>query len=344
MKIHRSVKVLLLIILIAAAQNLYAGGLREKPLKSYNFYALGTNCTLSLYGGNMEQFKSVETLVKGFESRMSINIYGSEVSRINSKAGVSAVKVSDDVYKVIKAGLYFSEISNGAFDISIGPLVSLWDINNGGYRPKTDEIKSALSLVDHKKVNASDNKIYLAEKGMSIEPGGIAKGYAADAAAGYLDSIGVRSGLINFGGNVLAIGKKQNGSKWRIGIQNPDASRGSYIGIVAISDRSIVTSGKYERFFIGDDGQNYHHILDTQTGYPVENGIAQVSIIASGSMTADAMSTAVFLLGMKEGLKLAESIDGVESIIIMENNDIYITAGLKNNFTLTDKGFTLVKQ
>ncbi|MDC7227526.1 MAG: FAD:protein FMN transferase, partial [Spirochaetales bacterium] len=171
---------------------------------------------------------------------------------------------------------------------------------------------------------------------------GIAKGFAADAAAAKLRSEGINSALINLGGNVLALGSKADGSSWRIGIQNPDSSRGDYIGIADISSKAVVTSGKYERFFIAPDGRRYHHILSTSDGYPVENGISQVSIIASDSMTADAMSTAVFSLGLNEGLKTAENISNAEAIIVLESGDVYITSGLSESFKLTDPTFKIV--
>ncbi|HAK45839.1 MAG TPA: thiamine biosynthesis protein ApbE [Spirochaeta sp.] len=338
------------IIFILAAAPVFPGGAKELTLESANFFALGTTCTVSIYGGTDEQFTAVENLILDIENRMSVNIKDSEISLVNAAAGQNFVKVSSDVYKVITAGIRFSELSGGTFDISIGPLVQLWDIGGGGDRiPADEDIAAAVTLVDYTRVKfnpqtkESEESIFLPVNGMALEPGGIAKGYAADAAAEYLTGDDVESALINFGGNVLTIGSKADGSNWRIGIQNPDSSRGDYIGIVSVAGKAVVTSGKYERFLIGADGRRYHHILNTEDGYPVENGIAQVSIISTDSMTADAMSTTVFSLGTEEGLGLVESMDGVEAIVVLESGDIHLTTGLEDNFKLTDSSFSLAE-
>lgn len=330
---------------ISTASGLWARGTKESPLVNGNFFALGTTCTISIYGGTEEQFSAIENLIVDIENRMSVRIASSEVSRVNSSAGLRAEPVSPDVFKVISAGIRFSELSSGAFDISIGPLVSLWDIGGSGNSVPTEELIAAtLTLIDYKTVkleqNGTGGKIYLSKPGMALEPGGIAKGYAADAAALYLKKEGVDSALINLGGNVLAIGTKSDGSRWRIGVQNPDSSRGDYIGVIPVTDNAVVTSGKYERYFIADD-QRYHHILSTKDGYPVENSIAQVTIISAESMTADAMSTTVFSLGLESGLELAERMDEVEAVIVMESGDIYLTAGLRDVFKLTDSSFQI---
>ena len=339
-----------LLFTVVISLSLPALGKKEQPLESYTFFALGTTCTVSIYGGTAEQFSAVENTIIEIENRMSVNISDSFISSVNAAAGKTAVKVPADVYEVIDAGVYFSEISSGGFDISIGPLVNLWAIGSGGDRvPETESIKAALQHVDYRRVELSPaadgagGSIFLPKPGMALEPGGIAKGYAADAAARLISEEGIESALINFGGNVLAIGTKTNGSEWRIGIQNPDSSRGSYIGIVSVSDKAVVTSGKYERFFIGADGKRYHHILSTDNGYPVENGIAQVSIVADDSMTADAMSTSVFSLGLQQGLALTESLDGVEAVIVMETGEVHLSRGLTARFNLTDSSFSLAE-
>jgi thiamine biosynthesis lipoprotein len=177
---------------------------------------------------------------------------------------------------------------------------------------------------------------------MMIDLGGIAKGYAADEAAKILRELGQEHALINFGGNVVAIGSRPDGTPWRIGIQHPERSRGDTLCIVAVTDATVVTSGKYERFF-EEEGTRYHHIIDTSTGYPVENGLSSVTIVTDSSMKADALSTAVFTLGLEAGLELVQGFDGVEAVIVTEESTIHVTEGIRDDITLLDNRFTVVK-
>ncbi|MBI9107525.1 MAG: FAD:protein FMN transferase [Spirochaetales bacterium] len=328
-------------------------GRSETERETVNFFALGTTCSVSIdvdssgraAGSEVqadEVFKGTEDLINSIENSMSVNIEDSEINRINTSAGIRAEQVSQQVIKVITAGKNYSRLSGGAFDISIGPLVMLWGIGGDGAAvPSQSDIEEALTLIDYSQVQISGDTIYLPTRGMRLEPGGIAKGWAADRAAEYLRSKNIESALINLGGNVLALGSKKDGSPWRIGVQNPDNTRGEYLGIVTVTGKAVVSSGKYERYFV-EDGKRYHHILSTENGYPVENGIAQVSIICAESMTADAMSTSVFSLGLEAGLALAETTDGVEAIIITDEGNIYLTEGIRDSFKLTDSSFNIL--
>lgn len=339
-------------MMAAGIMPISAGGRAETERETVNFFALGTTCSISFdvdrkgraAGSGIqadEIFTGIEELINSIEYAMSVNIEDSEVSRINRSAGHAAEKVSEPVLEVITAGKQYSKLSGGAFDISIGPLVKLWGIGGDSAAvPSETEIENALKLIDYSLIEINDDSIYIPSEGMSLEPGGIAKGWAADKAAEYLKSAGIKSALINLGGNVLAVGNKKDGSQWRIGVQNPDNTRGDYLGILTISDCAVVSSGKYERYFIQDE-KRYHHILSTVDGFPVENGIAQVTIICPQSMTADAMSTSVFSLGIKEGLALAEKIENVEAIIITDAGDIHLTGGIRDRFKLTDTSFNI---
>ena len=182
---------------------------------------------------------------------MSLNIENSEVNKINEKAGIDYVKVSDETFNVIERGKYYSKISDENFDITVGPLVQLWGIGSDHAKlPSKEEIESAKSLINHDNIllNKSEKKIMLKEKGMKIDLGGIAKGYSADSVAEVLRQNNVEHAIINLGGNILTMGSKTNGEQWKIGIQNPDVERGEYIGIVGVEDKTVVTSGIYERF------------------------------------------------------------------------------------------------
>jgi thiamine biosynthesis lipoprotein len=180
--------------------------------------------------------------------------------------------------------------------------------------------------------------VFLEEEGMGIDLGGIAKGYAADISVDYLMEQGVDYGIINFGGNVYAFGEKYDSESWRIGIQAPGENRGSYVGIAEIRDKAVVTSGKYERYFV-QDGVRYHHILSTEDGYPVRNGLASVTVITDRSLDADALSTLLFTLGLEEGIRRAEELEDVEAVFLTEEKIVYTTGGLREEFTISEDGY-----
>jgi len=307
-------------------------------------FLLGTTCTVTLYQQAPDGvFAGVFDLVRGIESRMSVNLSASEVSTVNRAAGEKPVRVSQDTYTVVATGLEYCRLSEGAFDITVGPLVQLWGIGTERARvPAPQEIRSALALLGWREVvlNEGERSVFLKRKGMALDLGGIAKGYAADAAAQYLSRRGVRHALIDFGGNIMALGNRGQGGKWRIGIQNPSKPRGAYLGILEVCDEAVATSGSYERFF-EQNGVRYHHILDTASGGPVGNGVVSATIVTRRSIIADALSTSVFALGIGKGLGLAESLSGVEAVVIQEDGAVFTTPGLKGRFRLTDPGFRL---
>jgi thiamine biosynthesis lipoprotein len=247
----------------------------------------------------------------------------------------------------VEQALEYSRESNGAFDVSVGPLVRLWGIGSATPRiPGEQVLAAALDAVDYASVqtNEAERTIYLPREGMGIDVGGIAKGYAADEAARMLREAGVKSALLDFGGNILVVGTKPDGTPWRIGIQVPDvnAVRGQYLGIAEITDLAVVTSGTYERYFV-QDGKRYHHILDTTTGFPVENGLESVTIITSESMRADALSTSVFALGLEDGMDFVESLPGVEAAFVTAEGVVHLSSGMTDYFRLTNEDFVLAE-
>ena len=308
---------------------------------SADHYALGTINRIRIESPDADSLiKGSFALIDEVESKMSRNIKSSEVSTINKMSGKAPVKVSKDTFFVIKKGLELSALSDGSFDITIGPVVSLWGIGTDHPRvPGTVELKKALSLVNYKDVvlNGKDHSVYLKKKGMSIDLGAIAKGWAADKVYRYLVSHKVEKGIINLGGNVFVIGRKSKKREWHVGVQDPEETRGNYLGILSVSDEAVVTSGKYERFFVYN-GKKYHHIFNTFTGYPIENGLISVTIIGKDSITADGYSTVVFSLGLKKGMKLVEETPFIEAVIITSNHDVYLSSGIKN-FTITNSKY-----
>jgi FAD:protein FMN transferase len=305
---------------------------------------MGTVVTVSLYDSNDESIlDKVFDKVKELENTLSINENGTLVDEINNEAGIKPVQVDDDTYNIVKKALEYSKLSNGLFDISIGPIVKLWNIGLPEARvPSQEEIDEKLPLIGYNDIEIDDtNKtIFLNRKGMMIDLGGIAKGYTADVISDILTEEGVKSAIINLGGNVFAHGKKVNGDDWKIGIQNPFTERGGIVGSITTSNKSVVTSGIYERY-IEQDGVKYHHILSPYTGYPYDNEIAGITIVSDKSVDGDALSTSVFAMGVEEGMNFVNTLDGIDAIFITKDYKVYITDGLKSIFTLTNSDFTL---
>ena len=273
---------------------------------------------------------------------MSVKIETSEISKLNAKAGVSGEKLSSDTYSVIEKAVKYSKLTDGAFDPTIEPIVKLWGIGTDAERvPSKDEIAEKLKLVDYKDIvlDSKNSTAKLKRTSQAIDLGAIAKGYTADEVKNILLENKISSALINLGGNVYAMGHKVDGTDWNIGIQNPLDSRGKYLGTISVSDKSVVTSGNYERFFMVGD-KRYHHIFDPKNGYPSENGIISTTIISDTSIDGDVLSTSTYIMGLKKAQKLVESIEGVEAIFITDDKKVYVTSGIKDSFNLTDKGFT----
>lgn len=316
----------------------------KEPLSRTELF-MGTVITVTLHDKGSEKVldKAFER-VKEIENLVSINDGKTEITEVNENAGIKPVKVSDDTYNIVKKGLDYSEKSNGSFDISIGPLVKLWSIGLPEAKvPTQEEIDAVLPKVDYQKVKLNDDEqtIYLEDEGMMLDLGAVAKGYTADEIAEVIQNEGVQSAIIDLGGNILALGKKPNGNAWRIGIQNPVLERGETLGVIQEENKSIVTSGIYERY-IEEDGVRYHHILSPKTGYPYENDIAGVSIVSEKSIDGDCMSTLIFSLGIEKGIEFVENMNGVDAIFVTKDNKIYLTSGIKDNFSATNSEYTIM--
>lgn len=347
MKIFSTLKPSKILLIIFSTILLLSGCSKNnlsEPVAKTEF-VLGTVCTITLYDkAPDEAFEKSFKRLKEIEDKMTINAANSEVDSVNNASGSGYVKVSDDTYYVIKEGFDYSKLSGGIFDISVGPLVKLWNIGTDKARvPTQEEINTKLPLVGYENILLDENekKIMLKDKNMLIDLGGIAKGYAADEVKRILGGYGIKNAIINLGGNVLTIGDNPQGRPWRIGIQNPDATRGDYVGTIQVTDQTVVTSGIYERYFIAD-GKHYHHMLSPFDGYPFDNGLASVTIITDKSIIGDAFSTSVFGKGLEKGMEYVAEQKNMEAIFITKDNKVYITPGLKNNFTIANADFKLM--
>ena len=330
------------LLAIACLLSVIASCAAEPKKTSRQGYVLGTVCSITAYNASEKLYDSVFAALKDIEDRMSVDGELSEIHKVNTAAGEHPVEVSDDTLDVIKTALEFSALAPGSFDITIGPLVELWGIGKKEHPsvPPMDDIKARLALIDYSLVEIRGNSVYLPEKGMGIDLGGIAKGYSADVTRKMLLAGGVKSALLDFGGNILTVGTKPDGSPWKIGIQDPSLQRGKYVGILKLVDRTAVTSGPYERFFI-QDGVRYHHILNPLTGFPAESEIQSVTIVTGKSIRGDALSTMVYILGLERGMEIIHSLEDTETVIITKDKTVYTSTDFGDEFALTDPSYTL---
>lgn len=273
-------------------------------------------------------------MAASYEQLFSRTIEGSDIWNINHSNG-SPVTVSDDTLALLSAALSYAEFSEGLVDPTIGSLSSLWDFTGQSEKntdrkstqktvPSAAAIEEALSHVNYKSIIINGNQVTLTDPHACIDLGFIAKGYIADCMKEYLISEGVTSAVINLGGNVLTIGSKPDGSDYHIGVQKPFADTGTALLTLSVSDKSVVSSGNYERYFYAEDIL-YHHILSTIDGYPVNSDLSQVTIINNSSLEGDALSTLCFILGYEKGSILIESLPDTEAVFVTSDGNIFKT-------------------
>ena len=259
----------------------------------------------------------------------------SEVSRINANAGIAPVKTERELYDLIEESVRMGGLTGGAFDITVGPLISLWGFDTvKPALPSGKEIKRVLPLVNYKNIVLDRGKstVFLAKQGMKIDLGGIAKKYAMRMAMKKLSEKGIKKALINLGGDVQVKGGAPGGRPWRVGVKHP-RKQNEFITVLQYKDKTIVTSGDYERYFI-KDGRRYCHIFDPHTGYPADKGVISSTVITDGAISADVLATAIVTIGAEKGLALIKKIPGTEALIINETNkgaDIILSDGLKKS-------------
>ncbi len=275
-------------------------------------------------------FKEVERIDKVFGYSKD-----SEVEKINSFSGAGAVVVSSEVFSLIKKSIEISEVTDGAFDITVGVLSDIWGFKNVSEEknfvvPKNEEIKKALSLVGYKNIKLDEKKqsVFLTKRGMKIDLGGIAKGYSIKKAKEILEKNNFKNFLINFGGDVYVMGKNKEGKPWKVAVQHP-RNKNEFLTILNLKDTSIVTSGDYERCFIVG-GKRYHHIFDPKTGYP-KDGVVSVSILCDDPVIADALSTGIFVLGEKKVNDVFKKYNFEYIIVKEENGELkaFVSDGVK---------------
>ncbi|SDN88521.1 FAD:protein FMN transferase [Acetanaerobacterium elongatum] len=308
----------------------------SKGTVTCRFEALGTINEITVFGGfGQTLLEEAAEWVMQINNRMSPFIPVSDIARLNHNAGLKPVTVHLETLQLLRKAKQMSELSNGAFDITVRPLIELWGIGKKqNYIPSKREINKAMRLTGSKDLILDEQAgtAYLKRKGQAADLGGIAKGYAADEVKRILTESGVTGAIINLGGNISTIGFRPDGAPWYIGIQNPLAVTGEYLGRITCKDDTVVTSGSNERFFM-KDGIRYHHIIDPRTGEPAQSGLLGVTAVCKSSAEADALTTAAFVLGMERGVKLIEQFKA-EAVFLTEDYKVYTTNGLTNRFEL----------
>ena len=343
--LRRPLTLLLSACLVALLPSCASAAPREV---SRSEFVLGTACSVRLVGGGSEKLlDAVFARLKEIEDELSVNKADSQIDALNASAGEAPVALGADALAILSRDLRLSAWSDGAFDPSVGPLVKLWGIGTDHARlPGPKEIAAARLLVGWKDIVLDEAKgtAFLRRKGMALDLGSTTKGYAADEIAKLIRAAGVKKALIDLGGNVLVEGTRPDGKPWRIGLQDPfSPDRGDFLGIASLTSRTMVTSGVYERYFIDEaTGKRYHHILDTRTGYPVDNGLMSVTVVAPRSFDADGFTTTVFALGREKGMALAAS-KGVDVIVVDSDRKVYMSPGVSAYFEITDSSFAFAE-
>ncbi|MEY8292397.1 FAD:protein FMN transferase [Carnobacteriaceae bacterium 52-44] len=322
--------------------------LLEEPIERREFL-MGTYVVLRVYDeGQEEALDEAIARVEELDEKLASNRSSSEIGAINEAAGEAPVEVSDDVFPLIEVAEEYSAIPNSGFDYTIGPITDLWRIGFDDARvPEPEEIEAVLPLVNHEKaeLNAEDRTVFLTEEGMRIDLGAIAKGYIADEVINVLKEHRVTTAIVDLGGNVVIMGDSptRDTDGFNVGVQNPDSTRGEIVGSINLKDKSIVTSGIYERF-IEENGEFYHHLMSPDTGYPFDNDLAGVTIITDKSVDGDALSTVVYAFGLEGGLDYVNNQEGIDAVFVTHDQEVYTSDGITEGFNLTDDSYTWVNQ
>lgn len=294
---------------------------------SISEFKLNTIVTITIYDSqNTQLLDECMAICDRYELLFSRTNPESELYRLNHRKLDSlngTYNLSSDTAALIEKGLEYSRLSDGAFDITVAPLSDLWNFTSSSPKaPDAGRIQSVLPLVDYKNIELRGQSFRFLQDKTALDLGAVAKGFIADEIKAYLTSQGVNSAMINLGGNVLCVGNKPDGAAFKIGIQKPFADRNETIATMEITDKSVVSSGIYERFF-EENQRLYHHLLNPKTGYPYNNGLISVTIISDLSVDGDGLSTACFALGLEKGMALIESLPQTDAIFITEDYEMH---------------------
>ncbi|NCB62224.1 MAG: FAD:protein FMN transferase [Clostridia bacterium] len=299
------------------------------------FFAMDTVMTVTAYGsGGAEAAEAVQQEIFRLDQLLSRMAIKSDVSRLNAAAGSGeSVALDPETASLLALAKGYADDLGKTFDPTIAPVMDAWGFGGDAYRvPGDGELAALIPLVNSDALTVSGDSAALAAPGMAVDLGGIAKGYAADQAVRILKEHGVSSALMNLGGNITVMGTRPSGEPWRVGVKDPH-NLDAYVCVLALSDKTLSTSGAYERFF-EEDGIVYHHIIDPSTGYPSESDLLSATVISATGAMDDAMSTAFFIMGADRAVDYWSSHEGFELVLIRKDGTILVTEGLEQSFTL----------
>ena len=302
----------------------------ENDKYSSDIFAMDTYMSLTAYGAKAEDAVTVAIHeIQRLDAMFSVGNTDSDVTTANMQGSAT---VSDETAYLVEQSLEISRKTDGAFDITIYPVMELWGFTTKNYKvPQADELQETLKRVSYENVSLKDHELVL-KNNAQIDFGGIAKGYTSSRVMQIFKEYGIEHGMVNLGGNVQTLGTKTDGMAWRVAIQSPQGGN-QYLGILETSDKAVITSGGYERYF-EENGVTYHHIIDPKTGYPSDSDLTSVTIVCADGTKADALSTSFFVMGLQKAETFYKNTDlDFDVILLTKDNQIYISEGIAQNFT-----------
>ena len=302
----------------------------ENDKYSSDIFAMDTYMSLTAYGAKAEDAVTAAIHeIQRLDAMFSVGNTDSDVTIANTQGSAT---VSDETVYLVEQSLEISRKTDGAFDITIYPVMELWGFTTKNYKvPQADELQETLKRVSYENVSLKDHELVL-KNNAQIDFGGIAKGYTSSRVMQIFKEYGIEHGMVNLGGNVQTLGTKTDGTAWRVAIQSPQGGN-QYLGILETSDQAVITSGGYERYF-EENGVTYHHIIDPKTGYPSDSDLTSVTIVCADGTKADALSTSFFVMGLQKAESFYENTDlDFDVILLTKDNQIYISEGIAQNFT-----------
>ncbi|MCM1091860.1 MAG: FAD:protein FMN transferase [Muribaculum sp.] len=315
-----------------------------QALHAKDLFAMDTLFSLKVYGAQGDEaLKQCETRVRELEGLLSVTKADSDISKLNNRSGqnTEGILVSADTYSLLRTAVSLGSETEGALDITLYPIVREWGFTTGEYQiPKAERIQTLLQKVDYQTIlleppMSDGGGTVCVPNGVELDLGAVAKGYTGDCLLDILRDMGVTSAILDLGGNVQTLGAKPDGFPWRIAVRNP-FDRTKELGVLEVTDKSVITSGGYERYFTGEDGKDYWHILDPADGYPADNGLVSVTVVGESGVRCDGLSTALFVMGKDRAVNLYQQQQDFEMLLVTNEGELYITEGLTDCFECSE--------